>query len=148
MTQAFFAAGCFWSVEETFRTLAGVEKTAVGYCGGHQDNPTYEQVCGGGTGHAEAVRVNYDPEAVSFGDLLNHFWECHDPTTANRQGWDIGTQYRSAIFCQDDLQRAQALSSMEAAQARFRRPIVTEIVAAAPFWLAEEYHQQYIAKKR
>ena len=147
MAQALFAAGCFWGVESTFRKLNGVTDTAVGYCGGTADNPTYEQVCGGRTGHAETVLVDYDPAIISFDALLDVFWTCHDPTTKNRQGWDIGTQYRSVIFVQDDAQGQVAETSMLQHQKSLRRPIVTEIVPLAPFWRAEEYHQQYHEKQ-
>jgi peptide-methionine (S)-S-oxide reductase len=145
---ATFAAGCFWGVEETFRRLPGVEETTVGYTGGHTRNATYREVCGGGTGHAEAVLVRFDPEQIPYEKLLELFWEMHDPTTLNRQGPDVGTQYRSAIFTHSPEQQASAEASKKRQDdsGRFRRPIVTEIVPASDFWRAEEYHQQYIAK--
>lgn len=146
---ATFAAGCFWGVEAAFRAVPGVLATAVGYSGGSVPNPTYQDVCTGRTGHAEALQVEYDPEGVSYQDLLRVFWENHDPTTLNRQGPDVGTQYRSAIFFHDPEQQAAALASKRQLESRgaFRRPIVTEIVPAAPFYRAEEYHQQYLEKR-
>jgi peptide-methionine (S)-S-oxide reductase len=145
--KATFAAGCFWGVEEAFRNLPGVTSTAVGYEGGTLQNPTYEAVCTDRTGHAEVVQVEYDPEQVSYNTLLDTFWANHDPTTKNRQGPDVGTQYRSAVFYHTPEQEAAARASREQAQARFRKPIVTEIVPAAEFYRAEEYHQQYLAKR-
>lgn len=145
--QATFAAGCFWGVEETFRQTPGVVETSVGYTGGHAESPTYKQVCAGNTGHAEAVRVIYDPSEVSYDRLLEVFWESHDPTQRNRQGPDVGSQYRSAIFYHDESQREAAEASRERAQERFRRPIATEITPAGAFWQAEEYHQQYLRKR-
>ena len=145
--KATFAAGCFWGVEEAFRTLPGVISTAVGYEGGAFKNPSYEDVCTDRTGHAEVVEVDYDPQKVSYDTLLDTFWANHDPTTRNRQGPDIGTQYRSAIFYQTPEQEAAARASLARAQTRFRRPIVTEIVPVAEFYRAEEYHQQYLAKR-
>ena len=147
MAKATFAAGCFWGVEAAFRRVKGVKAAAVGYTGGDAANPTYPQVCSGETGHAEAVRLEYDPAQVSYDELLDVFWQIHDPTTPNRQGPDIGTQYRSAIFVHDAEQEAAANASRERAQARFDRPIVTEIVRAEDFWMAEDYHQQYFAKR-
>ena len=146
--KATFGAGCFWGVEETFRRVEGVTDVAVGYSGGHLKDPTYEQVCTDRTGHAEVVQVEYDPARVSYDELLSVFWECHDPTTRNRQGPDIGTQYRSVIFYHDEAQKAAALASKERLEAsgRHRRPVVTEIVPAAPFYRAEEYHQRYLEK--
>ncbi|HZT37549.1 MAG TPA: peptide-methionine (S)-S-oxide reductase MsrA [Bryobacteraceae bacterium] len=147
--KATFAAGCFWGVEELFRNTPGVLSTQVGYTGGHTPNPTYQEVCTDRTGHAEAVEIEYDPERVSYEQLLEIFWANHDPTTLNRQGPDIGTQYRSAIFYHSPEQKAAAIASKQALEqsGRFRRPIVTEIVAAGPFYRAEEYHQQYLAKR-
>ena len=145
--KATFAAGCFWGVEEAFRNLPGVTSTAVGYEGGTLQNPTYEAVCTDRTGHAEVVQVEYDPEQVSYNTLLDTFWANHDPTTKNRQGPDVGTQYRSAVVYHTPEQEAAARASREQAQARFRKPIVTEIVPAAEFYRAEEYHQQYLAKR-
>lgn len=149
MKKATFAAGCFWGVEETFRRVPGVESTSVGYTGGHKQHPTYQEVCTGRTGHAEAVEVVYDPEKVSYEELLKVFWECHDPTQVNRQGPDIGTQYRSAIFYHGEDQKRAAESSKEefAASGRLAGIIATEIVPADEFWMAEDYHQQYIAKR-
>lgn len=149
METATFAAGCFWGVEATFRQLKGVAATAVGYCGGHTENPTYREVCADMTGHAEAVQVTYDPALVSYGDLLKVFWENHNPTTMNRQGPDVGSQYRSAIFFHSPEQKSEAEASKKAldASGKYKRPIVTEIVPAAPFWMAEDYHQQYLEKR-
>jgi peptide-methionine (S)-S-oxide reductase len=138
-----FAAGCFWGVEEFFRAVPGVVDAISGYEGGEVDAPTYEQVCAGGTGHAEAVLVTFDPARVSFETLLDQFWRHHDPTTLNRQGPDRGTQYRSAVFTHDPVQEQTARASLDAYQARFRRPIVTEVTAATTFWPAEQYHQRF-----
>jgi peptide-methionine (S)-S-oxide reductase len=145
--KATFGAGCFWGVEAAFRRVAGVRSTQVGYLGGTLRKPTYEDVCSDRTGHAEAVEVTFDPEAISYRDLLEVFWSSHDPTTRDRQGPDVGTQYRSAIFYHSPQQLAGARASREAAQARFSRPIVTQIVPATEFWRAEEYHQQYLEKR-
>src|SRR5437667_7804445 len=149
MEKATFAAGCFWGVEEAFRHLDGVASTAVGYSGGHLPNPTYHDVCSGSTGHAESVQVEYDPARVSYEQLLELFWENHDPTQLNRQGPDHGSQYRSAIFFHDAAQEAAAKASKEALakSGKHRRPIVTEIVPAGDFWMAEDYHQQYFEKR-
>ncbi len=146
--KATFGAGCFWGVEEALRTLPGVTATAVGYAGGTTEGPTYRDVCTGRTGHAEVVEVEFDPARIGYERLLEAFWEIHDPTTPNRQGPDVGTQYRSAIFYHDDAQKAAAESARERLQAagRFRRPIVTEISPAPTFWRAEEYHQGYAQK--
>lgn len=148
MKTATFAAGCFWGVEAVFKTLEGVLSTAVGYTGGQAENPSYELVCAGQTGHAEAVRVEFDPETISFEDLLETFWNSHDPTTLNRQGADVGSQYRSAIFYHDEPQKEAAEKSLAALHAAgsFDDPVVTEIQPAAEFWPAEEYHQDYFAK--
>jgi peptide-methionine (S)-S-oxide reductase len=145
MKLATFGAGCFWGVEDAFRRVPGVVGTAVGYSGGTKVNPTYQEVCTDETGHAEVVQVEYDPGKVAYDTLLDVFWKIHDPTTRNRQGPDFGSQYRSVIFHHDDDQKAAAIASKQVAQAsgRFRRDIVTEIVPAAPFYRAEEYHQQY-----
>ncbi len=143
---AVFAAGCFWGVEAAFRATDGVLETQVGYTGGHTAEPTYEQVCSDTTGHAEAVRVVYDPAVVSYDQLLGVFWGKHDPTQKNRQGPDVGSQYRSAIFFFDDAQRAAAEASLAGQQKRYDRPIATQIVPAATFYPAEEYHQQYFEK--
>ena len=129
--KATFGAGCFWGVEEAFRGVEGVRATAVGYSGGTTRNPTYKDVCTGRTGHAEVVEVEFDPAKVSYEELLEKFWEIHDPTTPNRQGWDVGTQYRSAIFFHDAEQEAAAITSREKAAKRFRKPIVTEITPAS-----------------
>ena len=147
MEKATFGAGCFWGVEAAFRRSKGVTSTAVGYSGGHLPNATYKDVCSGKTGHAEVVQVEYDPSQVSYDDLLKVFWEEHDPTTLNRQGPDIGAQYRSAIFFHSPEQEATAKTSRDQAQAHFPRSIVTEISEATPFWRAEEYHQRYLAKR-
>ncbi len=148
MAKATFAAGCFWGVEAAFRETEGVTSTSVGYIGGAVSNPTYENVCTGQTGHAEAVEVEFDPAAVSYDKLLEVFWNGHDPTQLNRQGPDIGTQYRSAIYFHDAEQEAAARASKEAEQAsgRHRGDVVTEITAAPEYWLAEDYHQQYFEK--
>ena len=147
--RATFGAGCFWGVEETFRRVPGVVETAVGFMGGTLENPTYEDVCTGRTGHAEVVQVTYDPGAVSYRALLDVFWSVHDPTTQNRQGPDIGAQYRSVIFYHTPEQEKEARASKEeeGRSGRFRRPIVTSIEPAGTFWRAEEYHQQYFAKR-
>src|ERR1700676_2857652 len=137
--KATFGAGCFWGVEEVFRNLPGVTGTAVGYEGGALHNPTYEDVCTDRTGHAEVVEVEYDPERVGYDTLLETFWTNHDPTTKNRQGPDMGTQYRSALFYHTPVQEPVARHTLERAQARFRKPIVTEIVPAAEFYKAEDY---------
>lgn len=149
MAKATFGAGCFWHVEEAFRRVEGVISTQVGYMGGTRDNPSYEEVCSHGTGHAEVVEVTYDPGQVSYDDLLRLFWDCHDPTELNRQGPDIGSNYRSVIFCHTPEQEAAARGSLEREErsGRWRRPIVTEITPASTFWRAEEYHQQYLAKR-
>ncbi len=144
---ATFAAGCFWGVEAEFRALAGVTRTTVGYAGGSVEHPTYKQVCRGRTGHAEAVEVEYDPRRISYEELLATFWAAHNPTTRNRQGWDIGSQYRSVIFFHDDGQHETALASRDAHQSGLRRKIVTQIVAGERFWPAEDYHQQYLEKR-
>jgi len=151
LQKATFGAGCFWGVEAEFRQLPkGVVSTAVGYEGGTMKNPTYRDVCTDRTGHAEVVEVEYDPEKVSYEDLLKVFWANHDPTTLNRQGPDVGTQYRSVIFYHTPEQQAAALASKEKLEksGRYRRPIVTEIVPATSFYRAEEYHQQYLEKRR
>ena len=147
MEKATFGAGCFWGVEAAFRRLAGVESTQVGYAGGKLDHPTYEDVCTDRTGHAEVVEVTFDPKVISYHDLLEVFWNNHNPTTLNRQGPDVGAQYRSAIFFHSPEQEAEAKASRDVAQARFSRPIVTEIVPAQTLWRAEEYHQQYLEKR-
>jgi peptide-methionine (S)-S-oxide reductase len=149
MEKATFAAGCFWGVEAAFRQIPGVTATRVGYTGGRVENPSYELVCTDRTGHAEAVEVTYDPKRVSYDDLLEVFWSIHNPTTRNRQGFDIGSQYRSAIFFHSPEQEAAARASKERldAEGRFRNPIVTEIQPAPEFYEAEDYHQQYLEKR-
>jgi peptide-methionine (S)-S-oxide reductase len=142
-----FAAGCFWQVEADFRQVEGVTRTTAGYTGGTLDRPTYDDVCTDRTGHAEAVEVEFDPQKVSYEQLLEVFWAGHDPTQLNRQGPDIGTQYRSAIFVHDQEQERAARASKERAQERFDRRVVTEIVPAATFWPAEDYHQRYLEKR-
>jgi peptide-methionine (S)-S-oxide reductase len=144
--RATFAAGCFWGVEAAFRELDGVLDAAVGYTGGTAADPTYEQVCGGDTGHAEAVEVIFDPAVISYGELLETFWHIHNPTTPNRQGWDLGSQYRSAIFFHDPEQERLALATRDAEQVSLVGPIVTEIVPATTFHRAEEYHQRYFER--
>jgi peptide-methionine (S)-S-oxide reductase len=149
MEKATFAAGCFWGVEATFRSVPGVISTRVGYTGGSMVHPTYKDVCTNQTGHAEAIEVTYDPARVTYDELLKVFWQGHDPTTLNRQGPDVGTQYRSAIFYHSPEQEAAARASKDQLDrsGAYRRPIVTQILRAAEFWQAEEYHQQYLEKK-
>lgn len=149
MERATFAAGCFWGVEAVFRQVDGVVSTRVGYTGGSQDNPSYEDVCTGVTGHTEAVEVDFDPSRVSYEELLQLFWDNHDPTTVNRQGPDVGTQYRSAIFFHTPEQQALATASKDRLQSSgaYEKEIVTEIVPASMFYLAEDYHQQYLEKQ-
>ena len=149
MAQATFGAGCSWGVEVAFRRVPGVVDTAVGYAGGTAANPSYEQVCTGRTGHAEVVQVEYDPEKVSYEQLLDVFWANHDPTQLNRQGPDYGTQYRSVIFHHDEAQEQAARAAKEALQAsgRSRRPIVTQVEPFTTFYPAEDYHQRYLEKR-
>jgi len=149
MQKATFAAGCFWGVEAAFRQVDGVLETCVGYTGGSTAEPSYEDVCTGRTGHAEAVLVTFDPTRVGYAALLDLFWSLHDPTTRNRQGPDIGTQYRSAVFCHGPEQEiaTRAAKQRLEAEGRFPRPIVTEIEPAGPFYRAEDYHQQYFEKR-
>src|SRR6201995_5441091 len=144
--RATFAAGCFWGVEASFREIEGVLKTTVGYTGGTVAHPSYEQVCSDTTGHAEAVEVWFDPSTVSYDQLLDTFWAVHDPTTRNRQGWDFGSQYRSAIFFPDPEQEGQAIASRDARQSGLSREIVPQIVPAPEFFDAEDYHQRYFEK--
>jgi peptide-methionine (S)-S-oxide reductase len=144
---AIFAAGCFWGVEADFRDIPGVLDAEAGYTGGSTENPTYRHVCTGATGHAEAVRVTFDSDVVSFQTLLEAFWSLHDPTQVNRQGPDVGTQYRSAIFFTSEVQRAAAEAGKTLAQARFSRPIATQILPEQPFFRAEDYHQKYLEKQ-
>lgn len=149
MAKTTFAAGCFWGVEATFRALPGVISTRVGYTGGQTENPTYQQVCTDGTGHAEAVEIDYDPAKISYEKLLDVFWENHDPTQVNRQGPDWGSQYRSAIFFHSPEQEKAATASKDALNksGRFRKEIATQIVPADTFYPAEDYHQQYLEKR-
>lgn len=147
MEKATFAAGCFWGVEELFRQTKGVVETRVGYIGGRTVNPTYENVCSHTSGHAEAVEITFDPQKISYEELLEIFWNNHNPTTLNRQGPDRGDQYRSAIFYHTPEQQAAALASKEKYSTKFRDPIVTQIVAAPVFYEAEEYHQKYLLKQ-
>ncbi|GAC1620981.1 MAG: peptide-methionine (S)-S-oxide reductase MsrA [Candidatus Elarobacter sp.] len=144
---ATFAAGCFWGVEADFREIPGVLDAESGYSGGTAENPSYRQVCTGTTGHAEAVRVTFDADVVSYDALLDAFWSLHDPTQLNRQGPDVGTQYRSAVFYDDESQRTAAEASKKRAQARFARPIATQIAPSQPFFRAEDYHQRYLEKQ-
>ena len=149
MAKAMFGAGCFWGVEYNFNNVEGVNDAISGYSGGKVDNPTYEQVCTNTTDHAEVVLVDYDPDVVTYDKLLQVFWEKHDPTTLNRQGPDIGTQYRSAIFYFDDEQKNSATKSLQERQSTIgSRKIVTEITKASDFWKTEEYHQKYFEKHR
>lgn len=145
--KATFGAGCFWGVEAAFREIPGVVDAAVGYEGGTLENPTYHDVCTDRTGHAEVVEVTFDPAKVSYRTLVDHFWKLHNPTTRNRQGPDVGTQYRSVVFFHSPEQQAEAKASKEAAQSSFKSPIVTEIEPAQTFYRAEDYHQQYLAKR-
>jgi peptide-methionine (S)-S-oxide reductase len=145
--KATFGAGCFWGVEAAFRRLDGVTGTRAGYSGGRMENPTYEDVCSHTTGHAEVVEVTYDPERVSYEQLLDVFWAKHDPTQLNRQGWDIGDQYRSVIFFHDPEQEEAALQSKAREQVNWSAPIVTQIEPAETFYEAEDYHQQYLEKR-
>jgi peptide-methionine (S)-S-oxide reductase len=145
--KATFGAGCFWGVEVTFRAISGVKDVCVGYTGGHVPSPSYEQVCTGETGHVESVEVLFDPNEVSYRELLGVFWKNHNPTTPNQQGPDHGTQYRSAIFYHDEEQKAIAEASLEEIRKDWKEPIVTEIVASTEFYPAEEYHQRYFEKR-
>jgi peptide-methionine (S)-S-oxide reductase len=149
LEKATFGAGCFWGVEAAFRQIKGVVSTAVGFSGGNYENPSYHDVCTGRTGHAEVVEVTYDPARVSYEDLLKVFWENHNPTTLNRQGWDVGTQYRSAIYFHNAKQEAAARVSKEQLEksGKYRKPIVTEVTPASTFYMAEDYHQQYLEKR-
>lgn len=149
METAIFAAGCFWGVEADFQKLKGVISTEVGYTGGHTQDPSYQQVCTDTTGHAEAIRITYDPAVITYDDLLKVFWENHNPTTPDRQGPDVGSQYRSAIFYTTPEQQKQALASREKLDKshKYSKPIVTEVTPAGEFYRAEEYHQQYYQKK-
>mgnify|MGYP000734097660 FL=1 len=146
MEQALLAAGCFWGVEEIFRTTNGIRDTKVGYSGGHKINPTYEEVCTGNTDHAEVVKIEYDESVITYDQILNIFFENHDPTQLNRQGVDIGTQYRSSIFYNNENQKLESEQKLNSLQGDYNNNIVTEIKKATEFYLAEEYHQQYVAK--
>jgi peptide-methionine (S)-S-oxide reductase len=148
MARATFGAGCFWGIEEAFLKVEGVVDATSGYTGGHTKDPSYGDVCSGATGHAEVVEVEYDPRKVSYEDLLEVFWKSHDPTQVNRQGWDVGTQYRSAIFFHTPEQEVAANASKEKAQERSRKPIITEITPASEFYRAEEYHQRYFERNK
>jgi len=150
MEKATFGAGCFWGVEEAFRNINGVKETTVGYMGGTLENPTYEDVCTNTTGHAEVVEIQYDPEQISYEELLNKFWEIHDPTQVNRQGVDVGSQYRSAIFYHKEEQKqiAEKSKSKLNDSGKFSKPIATEITEAETFYRAEEYHQKYLLKNK
>ena len=149
MAKATFGAGCFWGVEAAFRRLDGVNEALSGYAGGDKDNPTYEEVCTGRTGHAEVVEVDFDPDKISYVELLDTFWDVHDPTPLNRQGPDIGTQYRSAIYFHTSEQQEAARNSLlsQSESGRYRNPIVTEVTQASTFYKAEEYHQRYFEKQ-
>ncbi|MFL2932738.1 MAG: peptide-methionine (S)-S-oxide reductase MsrA [Nitrososphaerales archaeon] len=149
MEKAIFGAGCFWHIQDRFKKVKGVSSTSVGYSGGKKDSPTYEQVCTGDTGHAEVVEVDFDPSVVTYSELLDVFWSCHDPTTKDRQGPDIGHQYRSVIYYLDDRQKKLAEESMNdmSESGRFRDSIVTEIYPIKEYYKAEDYHQDYFDKK-
>ncbi len=150
MEKATFAAGCFWCLEETFSKLEGVHSTTVGYTGGELPNPTYQDICSGATGHAEAIEIRFDPAVISYKQLLHIFWNCHDPTSVNRQGANVGSQYRSAVFYASDEQRTAAVASRERLQNQMpdSKTVVTDILPAGEFYPAEEYHQQYFAKRK
>lgn len=149
MEKAIFGAGCFWHIQDRFKKVKGVSSTSVGYSGGKKDSPTYEQVCTGDTGHAEVVEVDFDPSVVTYSELLDVFWSCHDPTTKDRQGPDIGHQYRSVIYYLDDRQKKLAEESMNdiSKSGRFRDSVVTEIHPIKEYYKAEDYHQDYFDKK-
>ena len=147
MAKSLIAAGCFWGIEEYFRKLKGVINTAVGYSGGHVVNPTYEEVCTDKTGHAEVVQIRFNEHMISFEQILNHFWKCHDPTQLNRQGFDVGKQYRSVIFYYSNEQHNDAMESKEQTQKTLQRAIVTEIMPAKEFYLAEDHHQLFFFKR-
>ena len=147
MTKALIGAGCFWGIEEYYRKLVGVVDTKVGYSGGNVVRPTYEEVCTGRTGHAEVVQIKFDENSISFQQILNHFWKCHDPTQLNRQGFDVGKQYRSVIFYYSNEQHNDAMESKEQTQKTLQRAIVTEIMPAQEFYLAEDHHQLFFFKR-
>ena len=148
MSKALIGAGCFWGVEEYFRNLRGIKKTQVGYSGGKTTNPTYQEVCVGDTEHAEVVLLNFDNNIITFNEIINNFWKCHDPTQLNRQGFDIGSQYRSVIFYYDIEQKEIAENLKKELQKITTKEIATEISEAKEFFLAEDYHQCFIAKKK
>ena len=148
MEKAIFGAGCFWGVEEYFSKIEGIIKTEVGYSGGITKNPTYESVCQGNTEHAEVLYIEFDQDIISYNNIINHFWKCHDPTQLNRQGFDIGTQYRSEIFYFDEIQKEIAIKSKNENQKNFNSDIVTQISKASEFFIAEEYHQCYLIKSK
>lgn len=149
LEKATFGAGCFWGVEETFRTLPGVINTSVGYMGGSTENPTYEAVCSNQTGHVEVVQIEFDPNLINYGELLKVFWENHDPTQIDRQGPDVGSQYRSVVFCHSEEQKnlAEKAKTELEISGKFKGPIVTVITPAETFYLAEDYHQKYLMKR-
>ena len=149
MQTATFGAGCFWGIEETFRKIKGVKETSVGFMGGSMENPSYKDVCTDTTGHAEVVQIKFNPSEISYDELLDVFWNCHNPTTSNRQGHDIGTQYRSVIFYHDEKQRLLAFESKQKLEKseKYEKDIVTEIVPASNFYRAEDYHQRYLMKR-
>ena len=146
--KAAFAAGCFWGIEKAFRAVKGVSKVVSGYMGGEMENPSYEEVSSGDTGHAESVILEYDPKKVSYDKLLDVFWQIHDPTEVNKQGPDVGEQYRSVIFYFDEEQKKKALASKKKEQIKYSKPIATQVVKAGKFYKAEEYHQKYLEKMR
>lgn len=148
MKKALIGAGCFWGIEEYFHNIKGVKYTKVGYCGGYQNNPSYEEVCTGATGHAEVVLIEFDDLQITYNEIIKHFWKCHDPTQLNQQGLDIGTQYRSVIFYYSDEQKIIAENSKIEIQKNIKKPIVTEITEAKEFHLAEDYHQCFIQKRK
>jgi len=145
---ATFVGGCFWCTEAVYQSLEGVKSVEAGYMGGHTTNPTYKEVCMGDTGHAEVIQIEFDPSVITFRELVDVFWQAHDPTTLNRQGADIGTQYRSAIFYHSEEQKTAAEASKTQAQSKFQDPIVTEITAAGPFYKAEDYHQDFYSNNK
>ena len=147
MTKSLIGAGCFWGIEDYFRKLEGVTDTKVGYSGGHLPNPSYEDVCSGTTEHAEVVKIEFTEKIISFNEIISHFWKCHDPTELNRQGADVGRQYRSVIFYYTEDQKIIAEQSKINNQSLFNNKIVTEITKADPFYFAEDYHQLYIHKR-
>ena len=148
MSEALIGAGCFWGIEEYFRKINGINKTLVGYSGGHTENPTYEKVCAGDTEHAEVVKIDFDESIISYKLILEHFWKCHDPTQVDRQGPDVGRQYRSVIFYYNENQKNLAILSKNEKQKFFSKQITTHISEAKKFYLAEEYHQQFIQKRK